>query len=241
MKRQSRLNEEPLFCRCGRCPSEEDPLVPFDPPLVSKYGPISRCARALVRGPAPIQVSAASHRGGDLTSPTAALRHPLPSASQAPSLYALAAQGESLVTLSLSLSLFLSPPSSYPFVLFFFCKSAAQLLAFPRNRATVESIADEFVKYVLCVTKCYLYSKRRSNVLTVTCGNPASLPQIHMERMQRAELLCLRVSVTSLRASLENVAPHHPPHRSLVTCVPSFSRACIHGITLLERVLIKGL
>lgn len=62
--------------------------MPFDPPLVSKYGPISRCARSLVRGPAPIQVTS---QRGDLTSPTAALRHPLPSASAAPSLYA---QGE---------------------------------------------------------------------------------------------------------------------------------------------------
>ncbi|CAN7992747.1 unnamed protein product, partial [Ixodes hexagonus] len=70
---------------CPRCPSEEDPFVPFDPPLVSKYGPISRCARSLVRGPAPIQVTS---QRGNLTSPTAALRHPLPSASAAPSLYA---------------------------------------------------------------------------------------------------------------------------------------------------------
>ncbi|KAL1482068.1 hypothetical protein MTO96_015102 [Rhipicephalus appendiculatus] len=68
------------------CPSEEDPLVPFDPPLVSKYGPISRCARTLVRGPAPIQVT--SRQPQELTSPTAALRLPLASAAAAPSLYA---------------------------------------------------------------------------------------------------------------------------------------------------------
>ncbi|XP_040068352.1 roquin-1 isoform X2 [Ixodes scapularis] len=94
--------EEP----CHPCPSEEDPFVPFDPPLVSKYGPISRCARSLVRGPAPIQVTS---QRGDLTSPTAALRHPLPSASAAPSLYAQgfalplalvpAAMGEPLLSL----------------------------------------------------------------------------------------------------------------------------------------------
>lgn len=74
------------------CPSEEDPLVPFDPPLVSKYGPISRCARALVRGPAPIQVT--SRQPQELTSPTAALRLPLASAAAAPSLFA--AHGQSL-------------------------------------------------------------------------------------------------------------------------------------------------
>ncbi|XP_077506264.1 RING finger and CCCH-type zinc finger domain-containing protein roquin isoform X3 [Amblyomma americanum] len=68
------------------CPSEEDPLVPFDPPLVSKYGPISRCARSLVRGPAPIQVT--SRQPQELTSPTAALRLPLASAAAAPSFYA---------------------------------------------------------------------------------------------------------------------------------------------------------
>lgn len=71
------------------CPSEEDPLVPFDPPLVSKYGPISRCARALVRGPAPIQVT--SRQPQELTSPTAALRLPLASAAAAPSLFPAAA------------------------------------------------------------------------------------------------------------------------------------------------------
>lgn len=60
--------------------------MPFDPPLVSKYGPISRCARALVRGPAPIQVT--SRQPQELTSPTAALRLPLASAAAAPSLFA---------------------------------------------------------------------------------------------------------------------------------------------------------
>lgn len=80
------------------CPSEEDPLVPFDPPLVSKYGPISRCARALVRGPAPIQVT--SRQPHELTSPTAALRLPLASAAAAPSLFAAppAADPQALLT-----------------------------------------------------------------------------------------------------------------------------------------------
>ncbi|GIY86722.1 hypothetical protein CDAR_427621 [Caerostris darwini] len=69
------------------CPSEKDEFIPFDPPLVSKYGPISRCSKSLIRGPAPIQVNAVSHMG-ELTSPTSAVRHPLPSASFAPSFYA---------------------------------------------------------------------------------------------------------------------------------------------------------
>lgn len=85
--------DEPGSSRRGpHCPSEEDPLVPFGPPLVSKYGPISRSARALVRGPAPIQVNAISQMG-QLTSPTSSVRRPVPSASPAPSLYALGGQG----------------------------------------------------------------------------------------------------------------------------------------------------
>lgn len=69
------------------CPSDKDEFIPFDPPLVSKYGPISRCSKSLIRGPAPIQVNAVSQMG-ELTSPTSVVRHPLPSASLAPSFYA---------------------------------------------------------------------------------------------------------------------------------------------------------
>ncbi|GFY71549.1 roquin-1 [Trichonephila inaurata madagascariensis] len=67
--------------------SEKDEFIPFDPPLVSKYGPISRCSKSLIREPAPIQVNAVSQMG-ELTSPTSAVRHPLPSACFAPSFYA---------------------------------------------------------------------------------------------------------------------------------------------------------
>ncbi|GFR00818.1 roquin-1 [Trichonephila clavata] len=74
------------------CPSEKDEFIPFDPPLVSKYGPISRCSKSLIRGPAPIQVNAVSQMG-ELTSPTSAVRHPLPSASFAPSFYATNSSG----------------------------------------------------------------------------------------------------------------------------------------------------
>lgn len=87
------------------CPSEEDPLVPFDPPLVSKYGPISRCARTLVRGPAPIQVT--SRQPQELTSPTAALRLPLASAAAAPSFYA---QGFALLPSDLPCGALGDPP-----------------------------------------------------------------------------------------------------------------------------------
>ncbi|KAF8785625.1 roquin-1-like [Argiope bruennichi] len=81
------------FSNCALfCPSEKDEFIPFDPPLVSKYGPISRCSKSLIRGPAPIQVNAVSHMG-ELTSPTSAVRHPLPSASLAPSFYATNASG----------------------------------------------------------------------------------------------------------------------------------------------------
>ncbi|GBL91665.1 hypothetical protein AVEN_71319-1 [Araneus ventricosus] len=81
------------FSNCALfCPSEKDEFIPFDPPLVSKYGPISRCSKSLIRGPAPIQVNAVSQMG-ELTSPTSAVRHPLPSASLAPSFYATNTSG----------------------------------------------------------------------------------------------------------------------------------------------------
>ncbi|GFT51359.1 roquin-1 [Nephila pilipes] len=81
------------FSNCALfCPSEKDEFIPFDPPLVSKYGPISRCSKSLIRGPAPIQVNAVSQMG-ELTSPTSAVRHPLPSASFAPSFYATNSSG----------------------------------------------------------------------------------------------------------------------------------------------------
>lgn len=79
--------------------------MPFDPPLVSKYGPISRCARTLVRGPAPIQVT--SRQPQELTSPTAALRLPLASAAAAPSFYA---QGFALLPSDLACGALADPP-----------------------------------------------------------------------------------------------------------------------------------
>lgn len=107
------------------CPSEEDPLVPFDPPLVSKYGPISRCARALVRGPAPIQVT--SRQPQELTSPTAALRLPLASAAAAPSLFAapLAGVGQLLQPVA-------RPTATDPQQAAALLTSAADMLAAPR-------------------------------------------------------------------------------------------------------------
>ncbi|GFS55616.1 roquin-1 [Nephila pilipes] len=79
------------------CPSEKDEFIPFDPPLVSKYGPISRCSKSLIREPAPIQVNAVSQMG-ELTSPTSSLRHPLPSACFAPSFYAADSVSVAIVT-----------------------------------------------------------------------------------------------------------------------------------------------
>ncbi|XP_067140627.1 roquin-2 isoform X3 [Centruroides vittatus] len=73
-------------------PSEKDEFIPFDPPFVSKYGPISRCSKSLIRGPAPIQVNAVSQMG-ELTSPTSVVRHPLSSAALAPSLFAAGGPG----------------------------------------------------------------------------------------------------------------------------------------------------
>ncbi|KAG8197120.1 hypothetical protein JTE90_011283 [Oedothorax gibbosus] len=64
-------------------PSEKDEFIPFDRPLVSKYGPISRCSKSLIRGTAPIQVNAV-FKMGELTSPTSSVQHPLSSASLAP-------------------------------------------------------------------------------------------------------------------------------------------------------------
>lgn len=37
---------------------DEDVFIPFDPPLVSKFGPICRCARIKGRNTAPVQVTA---------------------------------------------------------------------------------------------------------------------------------------------------------------------------------------
>jgi hypothetical protein len=45
---QATLNEEP----------EDDYFIPFDPPFVSKYGPISRNQRVKGRNTAPVNVTA---------------------------------------------------------------------------------------------------------------------------------------------------------------------------------------
>lgn len=123
------------------CPSEEDPLVPFDPPLVSKYGPISRCARTLVRGPAPIQVT--SRQPQELTSPTAALRLPLASAAAAPSLYA---QGFALLPNDLACGALADPPP--PLLFPFkgappFTPSTGALLAAPPTLVTPPTKGSE--------------------------------------------------------------------------------------------------
>lgn len=57
--------------------SDEDQFIPFDPPLVSRFGPISRMARSLIRGAAPIQVSATINSG--MIALTPVVQQPMPS------------------------------------------------------------------------------------------------------------------------------------------------------------------
>lgn len=65
-------------------PSEDDQFIPFDPPVVSKYGPISRVAKTILRSTNPIQVN--SSCGGSTVS-TCIVRKPLPVASPLPTWY----------------------------------------------------------------------------------------------------------------------------------------------------------
>ncbi|GAB6031532.1 hypothetical protein CHUAL_009300 [Chamberlinius hualienensis] len=65
-------------------PTEDDQFIPFDPPVVSKYGPISRGSRVMMRSSVPIQVSASL---GYNTISTPAFRQPVPAASPLPTWY----------------------------------------------------------------------------------------------------------------------------------------------------------
>ncbi|XP_054721423.1 roquin-2-like [Uloborus diversus] len=66
------------------CPSEKDEFIPFDPPLASKYGPISRGSKRSICGQHPIGVNTVSQMSG-LTNSTSVVHHPVPSASLNPS------------------------------------------------------------------------------------------------------------------------------------------------------------
>lgn len=74
-------------------PAEDDQFIPFDPPVVSKYGPISRASKTIMRSTNPIQVSASL---GDHTVSTPSVRKPVPVASPMPTWYS-SVQGMSLV------------------------------------------------------------------------------------------------------------------------------------------------
>jgi RING finger/CCCH-type zinc finger protein len=69
----------------------DDEFIPFDPPIVSKYGPISRMSKTILRPNSTVQVSASF---GDGTISTPMVRRPVPAASPVASWYLNAAQGE---------------------------------------------------------------------------------------------------------------------------------------------------
>ncbi|PSN35868.1 hypothetical protein C0J52_11651 [Blattella germanica] len=56
----------------------DDEFIPFDPPIVSKYGPISRMSKTILRPNSSVQVSASF---GDGTISTPMVRRPVPAAS----------------------------------------------------------------------------------------------------------------------------------------------------------------
>ncbi|PNF24679.1 hypothetical protein B7P43_G17554 [Cryptotermes secundus] len=67
----------------------DDEFIPFDPPIVSKYGPISRMSKTILRPNSSVQVSASF---GDGTISTPMVRRPVPAASPVASWYFNAAQ-----------------------------------------------------------------------------------------------------------------------------------------------------
>ncbi|KAL3858183.1 hypothetical protein ACJMK2_012788 [Sinanodonta woodiana] len=67
---------------------DEEVFIPFYPPIVSKYGPISRTSRAKFKTTGPLQVMADDHM--KITTPVTAvtpLTHPIPNAITVPSRY----------------------------------------------------------------------------------------------------------------------------------------------------------
>jgi len=69
----------------------DDEFIPFDPPIVSKYGPISRMSKTILRPNSSVQVSASF---GDGTISTPMVRRPVPAASPVASWYFNAGQGK---------------------------------------------------------------------------------------------------------------------------------------------------
>jgi len=80
---------------CSSCRSDsvmaDDEFIPFDPPIVSKYGPISRMSKTILRPNSSVQVSASF---GDGTISTPMVRRPVPAASPVASWYFNAGQGK---------------------------------------------------------------------------------------------------------------------------------------------------
>ncbi|KAJ8311248.1 hypothetical protein KUTeg_011205 [Tegillarca granosa] len=70
--------------------TDDEPYIPFDPPIVSKFGPISRSSRAKYKTTDPVQVLA-DEKSKKLTPVTAAAQRPYPTASRQPSI--LSTQG----------------------------------------------------------------------------------------------------------------------------------------------------
>ncbi|KDR20501.1 roquin-1 [Zootermopsis nevadensis] len=68
----------------------DDEFIPFDPPIVSKYGPISRMSKTVLRPNSSVQASASF---GDGTISTPMVRRPVPAASPVASWYLNATQG----------------------------------------------------------------------------------------------------------------------------------------------------
>jgi hypothetical protein len=69
----------------------DDEFIPFDPQIVSKYGPISRMSKTILRPNSSVQVSASF---GDGTISTPMVRRPVPAASPVASWYFNATQGK---------------------------------------------------------------------------------------------------------------------------------------------------
>ncbi|GLH07352.1 Uncharacterized protein GBIM_12824, partial [Gryllus bimaculatus] len=68
----------------------DDEFIPFDPPIVSKYGPISRMSKTILRPSSTVQVSASFGEG---TISTPVVCRPVPAASPMASWYLNTAQG----------------------------------------------------------------------------------------------------------------------------------------------------
>ncbi|XP_069705401.1 roquin-1 [Periplaneta americana] len=86
----------------------DDEFIPFDPPIVSKYGPISRMSKTILRPNSSVQVSASF---GDGTISTPMVRRPVPAASPVASWYFNAAQGYPAAALASGRHI-IAPPSA---------------------------------------------------------------------------------------------------------------------------------